>query len=231
MKKILIVFVLISFTLLGADEVFKARVFQQESGELLYLHYNEINENDSLIVKTHYYLHPDSSLAVLDRAFLINDKPWKFIAEFVDTDEKSLLILEDGILAINYWKNGEKKSESIEFDDKLLGGPIFNDFVEDNWNNLRKGEVEKFRLPAAAMLTTGGFYLKELSDSQYKKPGTAVFKMGVSSLFLRLLIKPSYFVYNIEQRRLIEIHGLTVLPHKENGEWSQTTNADIYFEY
>lgn len=231
MKILLISIILVLCCFLGSEELFSAKVYHQESGELLYLHYNKIEIKDSLTFKTHYYLHPDSTKAVFDQVILKNQIPWKYKSEFYDLDEYSLLVRKNNKLHIDYRKGNEQKSKDFEFDDKLLSGPLFNDFVIDNWQALLTGKTRKFRLPAPDMLTTGGFYLKLEKDSPYQKADTVVLKMGISSIFLRLWIKPSYFVYEMSSKRLLEIHGLTILPNKVDGDWSRTTNADIYYEY
>jgi hypothetical protein len=231
MKIIIIILTLLCLAELSAEELFTARVYHRETGEFLYWQYNQVTSTDSTVTQTHNYLHADSTLAVVDEVVLKNGIPWKFYSKFYDIGEESLIILEDDFLQINYWENGEQKSKAFEFEDRLLSGPLFNDFVQEKWNSLLQGEVEKFRLPAADMLTTGGFYLKQVDGSEYKKKGTVVFKMGISSIFLRLWIKPSYFVYDLENKQLLEIHGLTILPNKVDDDWSRTTNADIFYEY
>ena len=55
--------------------------------------------------------------------------------------------------------------------------------------------------------------------------------MSVNSWFLKLFLKPTYFVYDETTRELVSIHGVTILRTKENGEWQKTTNVDIYYEF
>lgn len=219
--------------LLNASESFTAEVYKQDTDPplLLYYQYNEHEIQGETEVLSHYYLLPDSSEAVTEKAVLKDGKLWKYNANFYVTDELSEILLDDQQLSITYTDRGKTKSKTFSFDDNLLVGPLFVEFLVSKWNELISGETVKFRLPATDLLTTAGFFLKKVENSKYEKPGTIVIKMGVSSIFLKLLIKSSYFVMDVETKRVKEIHGLSILPHLDNGEWKKTTKVNIFYDY
>lgn len=229
----LVILFLIIPTIILAGDSFKAKVFQQDTEPplLLYFQYNNDRNQDDLEILSHYYLLPDSSEAVVEEAVLKDGSLLKYNAEFYVTNESSSILLQDRQISITYTKNNKTKSKTFAFDDTLLVGPLFVEFLVSKWDKIMDGNTVKFKLPAADMLTTAGFYLKKINNSKYEKPGTVVIKMGVSSIFLKLLIKSSFFVMDTETRQVKEIHGLSILPHQENGAWEKTTNVDIYYEY
>jgi len=229
---LLLIVILIPAIVIAGDS-FIAEVYKQDTDPplLLYYHYNEYENNGDTEILSHYYLLPDSSNGVVEKAVLRNGTLWKYNANIYVTDESSEIILENDQLSIIYNNEGKIKSKSISFSDTLLVGPIFVEHLVSKWDQLLSGKTVRFRLPAPDMLTSAGFYLKKINNSKYEQPGTVVIKMGVSSVFLKLLIKPSYFVMDIETKKVKEIHGLSILPHQENGTWKKTTNVNIYFTY
>ncbi|MDP8241529.1 MAG: hypothetical protein RAP70_02915 [Candidatus Celaenobacter antarcticus] len=229
----LLLIVFLMPAILIAGENFIAEVYKQDTDPplLLYYHYNDYENNGDIKILSHYYLMPDSSEAVVEKAVLRNGTLWKYNADFYVTDESSEITLENDQLSIIYNNEGKIKSKSISFRDTLLVGPIFVEHLVSKWDQLLSGKTVRFRLPAPDMLTSAGFYLKKINNSKYEQPSTVVIKMGVSSFFLKLLIKPSYFVMDTETRRVKEIHGLSILPHQENGTWTKTTHVNIYFTY
>lgn len=230
--RILLLLIFIPF-LLSAADTFSAEVYKQDTDPplLLYYQYNDYEIQGETEVLSHYYLLPDSSEAVTEKAFLRDGKLWKYNSNFYVTDEFSEIIVSDDEISISYTNNGKTKSKTFPFNDKLLVGPLFVEYLVSKWDELITGETVKFRLPASDLLTTAGFYLKKIENSPYEKPGTVVIKMGVSSIFLKLLIKSSYFVMDIDTKKVQEIHGLSILPHQDNGEWKKTTNVNIYYKY
>jgi hypothetical protein len=48
---------------------------------------------------------------------------------------------------------------------------------------------------------------------------------------LKLVVRPSYFVYEIVTKRLMEIYGTTILRTKQNGKWQNSTDVNMYYEY
>lgn len=234
MKNIIILLIIIALAgSLLANEEYIAKVYNIDTSPstFLYYHYSDQKNLDDQEILYHYYLLPDSSEAVVEEAIIENGELKKYTANFFISNEQSMLELKNRKLTVTYTKDGKTKSKTLDFDDTLLVGPLFVKHLVANWNNLIAGETVKFRLPAADMLTTAGFYLKKIDNSEFQKPGTVVIKMGVSSIFLKLLIKPSYFVMDTDTRRVKEIHGLSILPHKKDGEWKKTTNVEIYFEW
>lgn len=229
---IILIITIVIATSLFADDEYIARVYNTDTSPstFLYYHYSEQKNLDDQEILYHYYLLPDSTDAVVEKAIIVNGKLKEYTSDFLILNEQSVLELDNGILTITYTKDGKTKTKTMDFNDTLLVGPLFVEHLVAHWDGLMAGETVKFRLPAADMLTTAGFYLKQIDDSKFQKPGTVVIKMGVSSIFLKLLIKPSYFVMNTETRKVEEIHGLSILPHKKDGDWKKTTNVEIYFD-
>jgi hypothetical protein len=67
------------------------------------------------------------------------------------------------------------------------------------------------------------FRLARLKESPYVKQGTMVFEMRINSVFLGFFMDPNHLVFDTATRRLLEIHGPTLLKRKKGDEWSMPT--------
>ena len=219
---------------LMAEETFQARIYRKGSnrGELLFTHYNERSTKaDSLILK-HFYVKPDGEVSAIDKAILINGKFVKGESTFFDVNEKGEVFLSSDKLKMQFSKGDVYKEKEIEFEGNLLLGPLFNDYITSNWQQILTEEKVYFYLPAPEFLRVARFYVIKDESNPYTGEGRTVVRMTVNSFFLKFFIDSTYFVYDTKSLRLLEIHGTTILRTKnENGDWEDTTEVEIYYEY
>ncbi|MBN1326689.1 MAG: hypothetical protein JW996_01935 [Candidatus Cloacimonetes bacterium] len=228
-----ILFILILFSRLAAEDLFKASVYLKDSDppQLLFLHHNEILEFDEGMKLRHYYLHPDSTVSVLDEVILQQNEFLRSRSEFYDVLETGEIVRYGDLMKMRFTDNGRNKEAVFPWNPDILLGPLFNDFILKNWEKLTSGQKVDFFLPAPDILKIASFNIQEDLNNKYVKNGMIVFKMNVSSIFLKLLVRPSYFVYDLSSSRLQSIHGTTILRSKVNNKWQRTTDVDIYYQY
>ncbi len=216
--------------LLHAEEHFWGEVYLQETNELVFFQTNEHYEYPDSTVLIHKYLHPDSTLAALDRVVLQNDKLKSSFTKFFDVKELGKIEVEDKVMKMSYIENSEKKSKDFDLPENLVVGPLFDDHVQKNWRKLLRGEKVYIKLPAPNVMQIATFTFK-LVDSDYGNDSQAVFKLSPASIILKLFIAPSYFVYDLKTKLLQSIHGNTILKTKKNGEYTKTSDVDIFYRY
>ena len=66
--------------------------------------------------------------------------------------------------------------------------------------------------------------------SDWNRPGVIVLKMELASMFLRFFVDPVDLVYDVRTRRLVEIHGKSLLQRRVNGRIENPV-VDIYYRY
>jgi hypothetical protein len=74
------------------------------------------------------------------------------------------------------------------------------------------------------------FRFQREAESPYIREGRVVFRMNIASLILGLLIGSVDFVFEEETRRLVEIHGPSVLKIEEDGVW-RSVKINAYYTY
>ena len=220
-------------SLLKAEELFQAEVYGQDSNreEFLFYHFNEIIQDSSKTILRHYYTLADSTVATLDEVVLENGQFKSSRAQFFEVNEVGSVLRNGDRMILRFEKDGEIREKEKEYPEDLLVGPLFNDHILKNWQALLDGEKIYFKLPAPDIQQVATFTFREVNNKDYDKPGQIVFKLDVASIFLKLLVKPSYFVYELDTKRLMSIHGMTILRTQKNGKWQQSTNVDIYYSY
>jgi hypothetical protein len=233
MKKFIFLLIIFTSSLLAAEDIFTAKVYLQNTNreEFLFYHYNEIIRDGEKEYLRHYYLLPDSSIATLDEVVLVNDQFKSSRAEFFEVNEVGSVIRNNRSMILRFEKDGEVSEKEKDYPEDLLVGPLFNDHIKENWQALTSGEKIYFKLPAPDIHQVATFTFRKVENTEYENEGDIVLKLNVASIFLKLLVKPSYFVYEISTRRLKSIHGMTILRTKQDGKWQQSTNVDIYYNY
>lgn len=233
MKLLTILFILIGFASLGAEPGFQAEVYRQgtDREELLFYHHNQrVVEGEKEILR-HFYLLPDSTVANIDEVVLEAGEFSRSKAEFMQVEETAEVIRRGESMILRYSEAGNTKEREMDFPDDLLVGPLFNEHIVKNWTKLIAGEKIYFKLPAADVLRVATFTFRRVENSGYEELGNVVFKLDVASIFLKLFVKSSYFVYYETDKLLQSIHGASILPTKKDGKWQKTTDVDIYYSY
>jgi len=123
----------------------------------------------------------------------------------------------------------DKRGED-DYTSDLVMGPTLTDFLHTRWNELLSGGTIYFHLPAMTLQRIARFQIRKLDDSPYARKGVVVLKMDVANIFLRLLVAPVELVYDLQTKRLLEIHGKSLLKRKVNGK-TQNPIVDIYYRY
>jgi hypothetical protein len=206
----------------------KADIYRQNTKELIFTYQDEtIAYRDSTVIR-HFYYTPEGVLAAIDEAVTQENSLIRAKTRLLQIDEAGQSFLSNDKVLLHFNRKGDVKQKEFSIDKEILVGPLFDTFVQENWTSLIGGEDERFLLPAPDVMMIGNFSLKRV-DSEYTTPEKAVFRLSPVSLFLKIFITPSYFVYNLKTRELTEIHGTTILPTQKNGKWGKTTDADIYF--
>jgi hypothetical protein len=230
LKNSLLFFFLFFVFISHAEELFIGQVYRQNTDELIFLQTNEFFEYADSTVLIHKYLHPDSSLAALDKVTLQNNTLKRTYTHFFDVEEIGEIKVEGTSVIMNFWKENDRKSKVFDFPEALVVGPLFNKHIIDNWDTLLREEKLYLKLPAPEVMQIATFTFKPV-ESNYGKKNQIVFKLSPASIILKLFIAPSYFVYDLETKLLQSIHGNTILKTKENGKFTKTTDVDIYYRY
>jgi len=233
MKILITILILLSLSILIAEDIFSAKVYRQGTNlqELLFDHYNTIEKQGDKTILTHYYARPDSTIATIDKVILEGDEFKLSESQFLEVNEIGSVIRNGNKMIMKFEKDGKVKERKMDYPPDLLVGPLFNDHIIKNWQKLIDGDKIYFQLPAPNIQRVATFTFQKVDNSPYQKPGQIVYKLSAASIFLKLLVSPSYFVYDVATKRLMEIHGTTILRTKKNGKWQTSTDVEMFYKY
>ncbi len=232
-KCFILLLLILHTTLLPAEELFFSKVYRQNSNrqQLLFYHYNNYELVENTEILQHFYVLPDSTISVIDEVVMEDGEFKSSKSQFLEVDETGIVNRNGNKMTMIFQKNGKVKQKELNYPPDLLVGPLFNDHIRQNWQSLISGEKIDFKLPAPDILSVATFTFQKVDNSGYEKSEQIVFKLDVASIFLKLLVKPSYFVYDLSSQRLLSIHGTTILRTKQKGKWQNSTDVDMYYEY
>jgi hypothetical protein len=233
MKLLTCLFMLIGFGILSAEPAFEAKVYRQGTAreELLFYHHNQRVVEGEMEIRRHFYLLPDSTVANIDEVVLESGEFSRSKAQFLQVDQIGEVIRRGERMILRYSEDSNTKEREMDYPPDLLVGPLFNEHIIKHWSKLIEGEKLYFKLPAADVQRVATFTFRRVEKSDYEEPGNIVFRLDVASIFLKLFVKSSYFVYDETDKLLQSIHGASILPTRQDGKWQKTTDVDIYYSY
>jgi hypothetical protein len=212
------------------EPLFEANVFLQDTGKLIFSQSNEIISYPDSTVLAHKYFTPEGELAALDEVVLVDQQFKRAFTKFYQVEEAGEVIRKGDKMLMRFQKDNESKQKLLDFPDELIVGPLFNSFVQKNWRTLLDGTNLHFKLPAPEVMQVATFTFRKV-NSDYASQRQVAFKLSPTNLILKLFISASYFVYDLDTRRLAKIHGNSILKTEINGSFTTTTNVDIYYRY
>ncbi|HOS41006.1 MAG TPA: hypothetical protein PLG31_14830, partial [Spirochaetota bacterium] len=74
------------------------------------------------------------------------------------------------------------------------------------------------------------FQITRIAGSPRNRPGVEVFQMKIANVFLRIAVDPVELVYDSASRRLLEIHGKSLLTRRVGGRLENPV-VDIVYRY
>jgi hypothetical protein len=233
-RGILIASISISFIIYGgalpAEEPFSADIYLQGSSKLLFRQYNSrlVKGNEEIL--KHIYTFPDGSPKVHETVINRNGEFSEYQVKFFEGGCDCTIARQNDRIKFWFKKEDVVKRGVTEYKSDLVMGPTLSDFILSNWDTLLKGDVVYFRLPVMNLQRLAAFKLKKLNESPYKREGSVVFEMGIANFFLGFFIDPVQMVYDARRKRVLEIHGPSLLDRKVDGK-SVNIDVDIYYRY
>ncbi len=223
---------LLSGVPLFAEDPFRANIYLMGSNRkvLLFKKYNERTVRGSEEYLKHVYTLPDGTLSVTETVINRNGAFSEYQVRFYDSGCACSLVRNGGTLRFRFKKGDSVEEGTAGYRRDLVMGPTLGDFIKSKWNQLIRGSVVRFSLPAMSLQRLAQFKLEKLDSSPYLRNGVVVFKMSIDSFILRLLVDPVQMVYDREKKRVVEIHGPSLLERRVNGK-KVDVDADIYYRY
>jgi len=233
MKKIFIAIFLCLFSVcaLNAEELFEGDVYLQgtNKGILLFKQRNIREQKGDELVLRHIYTTPAGDLSALEEVVYIKGKLAAYKVEMPDSKCGCTLERRDDIIVFGFTRGEGGKKESAYSEDIVMG-PTLRDFIVNNWNALMNGKAVYFKLPAMNLQRVAEFQLLADPGSTYARNGVVVLRMKIANYFLRILVDPVDLVMDINTKRMIEIHGKSLLTRRVNGRLENPV-VDIYYRY
>jgi hypothetical protein len=113
---------------------------------------------------------------------------------------------------------GDETRKTISLDDGLVAADAgFNQLLQDQLGNIRKGETVKFNLIVAGRTDRFSFRAKRIDEQQVD--GATVMRVLVEpDSLLRLLVSPISLSYDVKTRRLMSYDGTSNILDPQTGK-------------
>jgi hypothetical protein len=215
-----------------ARSTFEALVYKQGTGRgvLLFKKYNEIVTNGNETASRHVYTLEDGTPAAYEEVVKKDGRFKEYNIAFYSAGSSGNVRRDGDSLVFTHNEGGRTTRGTAPFMDDIQCGPCLEVFVVERWTEITKGERVRFSFPVLEYKRTVPFGFTRAKKSPYAAPGVVVVRMAPASVLLDLLIEPVYFVYDEKAKRILEVHGPSILKVRENGKWVNAS-VDIYYTH
>jgi hypothetical protein len=214
---------------LGAEVLFVGDIYLQgtDPPELVFRYEADETVQGDRIILGNSYLNLDGSLAAREELTLEKGRMILHETRFFGPEEFSLLTRQGDQVLMEFRSPGKEKEKLVDFDETVVFGPTVERFFQKEWDALQAGQEREMLLPAPEFLRMVPFRAVRVEGTAYDGPGRMVVEVSAKSLLLRFLGAPNQYVLDEKTRRILEIHGPTLLPRWTGRKW-ELTKADIY---
>jgi len=216
---------------LHAEDIFEGDVYLQgtNKGLLIFKQRNGRERDGEKIILRHIYTTPSGELSALEEVVYVKGKLAAYTVEMPDSPCGCSLVRRQDTIVFSFTR-GDGGSRESAFTENIVMGPTLTDFIVKNWNALAAGKPVYFNLPAMNLQRVAEFQLIADPQSPYAREGVIVLKMKIANYFLRLLVDPVDLVLDVKTKRMLEIHGKSLLTRRVNGKLENPV-VDIYYRY
>lgn len=197
--------------------IYTGEVFDKDNKQVFDYERFEDKIGDKILGRA-VYKSLDGQEVFVEKIESVNDKLVRLDIEQKQLEQEASIIVKKGTLHFNLKKPGKKMSTSTEsYKDNFIVGLEIVPYVQKHWDKLSKGDDLSIRLGVWNRQESIGFDL-----SKYKmENGNMVVKMSASSMFIRALVSPMYFVFDSQTKELSSYSGRLVPQIKKNGEFTE----------
>lgn len=195
--------------------------------ELVFRYEADETVQGSRTILGHSYFNLDGSRAAREELTLENGQMVLHETWFFGPEDYSRLTRQGAQALMQFRSAGKEKEKLVDFDETVVFGPTLEQFFQKEWDALQDGQEREMLLPAPEFLRMVPFKAAKVEGTAYNGPGRLVVEVSAKSLLLRFLGAPNQYVLDETTRRIVEIHGPTLLPRWTGRKW-ELTEADIY---
>jgi hypothetical protein len=228
---VFIIFLCIGGILKGED-LFNGDIYLAgtNKGVLIFRQRNRFEKKGDITVLTHTYTHPDGSIATVEEVTLRKGSFEKYEVDFKKSTCGCLLERDGDTIRFGFTRGDVNRKGEAKYASTLVMGPTLTRFVHSRWDRLLRGETVFFYFPAMTLQRIVRFQMSRNDASPYNREGVMVVKMDIANVFLRLLVDPVDLVYDLRSKRILEIHGKSLLEREVNGR-IENPIVNIYYRY
>jgi len=216
-----------------AKVIMTGRIYKKDSNkkELLFIQKIENTTNKNKRILKNKYTDPEGKFVAVEETVLVNGMLSKYTVHYAAGGCGCTLKREGDDVVFNFERDDKKEKGREKFSRSIVTGPTMIDFIVKNWQKIYRGESVYFLLPAMNMMRLAKFKFDLQEKSVYGGEGRAVIRLNISNIFFRFFIDPVDFVFDKKNKKIIEIHGPTLLPRKVGNKYETQTPASIYYIY
>ncbi len=218
--------------ILKGEDLFNGDIYLAgtNKGVLIFRQRNMVEKRGDITILTHTYTHPDGSIATVEEVTLRKGSFEKYEVDFKKSTCGCLLERDGDTIRFGFTRGDVNRKGEAKYVSSLVMGPTLTRFVHSRWERLLKGETVFFYFPAMTLQRIVRFQMAKHDASPYNREGVMVVKMDIANVFLRLLVDPVDLVYDLRSKRILEIHGKSLLEREVNGR-IENPIVNIYYRY
>ena len=222
---LIILATLVCHSLWAAEKLaYTGEVFDKDNKKVFDYERYESKDGDKVLGRA-VYKNLDGQEVFVEKIETLKGKLVRLDIDQKQLNQEASIEVKGGTVHFNLKKPGKKMSTSTEsFKDNFIVGLEIVPYVQKHWDKLVKGDDLSIRFGVWNRQESVGF---DLSKDKMEN-GNMVVKMSASSMFIRALVSPMYFVFDSKTKELSSYSGRLVPQIKKGGEFTEFDGSVKY---
>ncbi|MBC7692015.1 MAG: hypothetical protein H7222_09610 [Methylotenera sp.] len=144
---------------------------------------------------------------------------------------KQLQLAESGAIEVrgnrvllSYTRGGKTSTSEEEFSERFVIGSTLLDYLRRHQQELLQGDTLRVRFAVLSRTETVGFGL----SLDVRKPGRLRVRMSPTSPVIALFLKPFYFTFSDDLKRIVEFQGIAMPKVARGSGWQDFRTQTLY---
>jgi len=176
------------------------------------------------------HITPEGELAAAEHLLLRNGEFESYSVTLPAAGRSGQIVKAGDRVEFYYTNNGKTETRVENYPDDFAVGPTIVYYIQSHWARVMKGEDLVVRFGIYHRMRTIRLKIEREGEKEGYGEKLVVLKLRPASFILATFVKPIYFTFSADGRRVYDFVGRTVPLRKVDGRWNPVQVDGVFRE-